>query len=86
MPTLLPLELMDAHVGSRRLSSNNVQKVLCHDVAILHCDWFVRFQIYSKDGQVKNAEVRKLKYGSENKSRLSVFSVLLTHTMCVEAL
>ena len=73
-------------LASRRLSSNNVQKVLCHDVAILHCDWFVRFQTYSKDGQVKNAEVRKPKYGSVKKNCLSVFSALLTHTVCVEAL
>ena len=30
-------------------------------------------------GQVENAEVRKPKYGSEKKSRLSVSSALLTH-------
>ena len=30
-------------------------------------------------GQVENAEVRKPKYGSEKKSRLSVFSALMTH-------
>ena len=31
------------------------------------------------NGQVENAEVRKPKYGSEKKSRLSVSSALLTH-------
>ena len=30
-------------------------------------------------GQVENAEVRKPKYGSENKSRLLMSSALLTH-------
>ena len=32
-----------------------------------------------KIGQVEDAEVRKLKYGSEKKSRLSMSSALLTH-------
>ena len=31
-------------------------------------------------GQVENAEVRKPKYGSEKKSRLSVSNAILTHS------
>ena len=40
---------------------------------VTHCVW------HGDMGQVKNTEVRKLKYGSEKKNHLSVFSALLTH-------
>ena len=40
---------------------------------------FVFLDILIFPGQVENTEVQKPKYGSEKKSRLSVFTALLTH-------
>ena len=58
--------------------------LLVHTTMKLHALplYYVLLQLVIVQGQVENAKVQELKYGSEKKSHLSVSSALLTHN-CV---